>query len=61
MVHSHSIIRPGRAPKPKVGRQSYYPGAGLGFHADYRPSYNATVAADAWKRGNDFLNKNLKA
>jgi len=38
-----------------------YPGAGHGFHADYRPSYNATVAADAWKRCNDFLNKNLKA
>jgi carboxymethylenebutenolidase len=38
-----------------------YPGAGHGFHADYRPSYNATAAADAWKRCNDFLNKNLKA
>lgn len=38
-----------------------YPGAGHGFHADYRPSYNATAAADAWKRCNDFLNKNLTA
>ena len=38
-----------------------YPGAGHGFHADYRPSYNATAAADAWRRCNDFLNKNLKA
>jgi carboxymethylenebutenolidase len=27
-----------------------YPGAGHGFHADYRPSYNPTAAADAWKR-----------
>jgi len=38
-----------------------YPGAGHGFHADYRPSYNATTAADGWKRCNDFLNKNLRA
>ena len=38
-----------------------YPGAGHGFHADYRPSYNATAAADAGKRCNDFLNKNLTA
>lgn len=27
-----------------------YPDAGHGFHADYRPSYNATDAADGWKR-----------
>jgi carboxymethylenebutenolidase len=27
-----------------------YPGAGHGFHADYRPSYNPAAAADAWKR-----------
>jgi carboxymethylenebutenolidase len=27
-----------------------YPGAGHGFHADYRPSYNAAAATDAWKR-----------
>jgi carboxymethylenebutenolidase len=27
-----------------------YPGAGHGFFADYRPSYNAAAAADAWKR-----------
>jgi len=27
-----------------------YPGAGHGFHADYRPSFNAEAAADGWKR-----------
>jgi carboxymethylenebutenolidase len=27
-----------------------YPDAGHGFHADYRPGYNATDAADGWKR-----------
>jgi carboxymethylenebutenolidase len=38
-----------------------YPGAGHGFHADYRPSYNAAAATDAWKRCTDFFSKNLKA
>jgi carboxymethylenebutenolidase len=38
-----------------------YPGAGHGFHADYRPSYNAPAATDAWKRCTDFFSKNLKA
>jgi len=37
-----------------------YP-AGHGFHADYRQSYDAASANDAWKRCLDFLNKNLKA
>jgi carboxymethylenebutenolidase len=27
-----------------------YPNSGHGFHADYRPSYNAADAADGWKR-----------
>jgi carboxymethylenebutenolidase len=27
-----------------------YPDAGHGFHADYRPSYNAADAADGWQR-----------
>ncbi len=27
-----------------------YPGAAHGFHADYRPSYNANAAADGWSR-----------
>ena len=38
-----------------------YPGAGHGFHADYRPSYNAAAATDAWKRCTDFFAKNLRA
>lgn len=27
-----------------------YPDAGHGFHADYRPSYNAAAAADGWQK-----------
>jgi carboxymethylenebutenolidase len=38
-----------------------YPGAGHGFFADYRPSYNATAAADAWKRCTGWFEKYLKA
>ena len=38
-----------------------YPGAGHGFHADYRPSYNAAAAADAWKRCTSWFEKYLKA
>jgi carboxymethylenebutenolidase len=38
-----------------------YPGAGHAFHADYRPSYNAAAAADAWKRCIDWFNKYLRA
>jgi carboxymethylenebutenolidase len=37
-----------------------YPGAGHGFHADYRPSYNAAAAADAWKRCVGHFGKHLK-
>ena len=38
-----------------------FPGAGHGFHADYRQSYEPTAAAQAWKLCLDFLEKNLKA
>ena len=38
-----------------------YPGAGHGFFADYRPSYNAAAAADAWKRCTGLFEKSLKA
>jgi carboxymethylenebutenolidase len=37
-----------------------YPGAGHGFHADYRPSYNAAAATDGWKKCVDFFAKTLK-
>jgi len=37
-----------------------YPGAGHGFHADYRPSYNKAAADDAWNRCVGWFNKNLK-
>ncbi|MBE7210343.1 MAG: DUF829 domain-containing protein, partial [Gluconacetobacter diazotrophicus] len=35
-----------------------YPDAPHGFHADYRPSYRAADAADAWHRALDFLRRN---
>jgi carboxymethylenebutenolidase len=38
-----------------------YPGAGHGFHADYRPSYNAAAASDAWTKCTNWFNKYLKA
>jgi len=38
-----------------------YPGAAHGFFADYRPSYNAAAAADAWKRCTGLFDKTLKA
>jgi carboxymethylenebutenolidase len=38
-----------------------YPGAGHGFFADYRPSYNAAASADAWKRCIALFDKVLKA
>jgi carboxymethylenebutenolidase len=37
-----------------------YPGAGHGFHADYRPSYNKADAEDAWKRCTGWFDKYLK-
>jgi carboxymethylenebutenolidase len=37
-----------------------YPGAGHGFHADYRPSYDATAATDAWNRCLAWFGKHLK-
>jgi carboxymethylenebutenolidase len=38
-----------------------YPGVGHGFHADYRPSYDAAAAADGWERCTDHFTKHLKA
>ncbi|MBW2415720.1 MAG: dienelactone hydrolase family protein [Deltaproteobacteria bacterium] len=35
-----------------------YDDAHHGFHADYRPSYNAEAAADGWRRLLDWLRKN---
>ncbi len=37
-----------------------YPGAPHAFYADYRPSYRAEAAKDAWARSVAFLNKHLK-
>jgi carboxymethylenebutenolidase len=36
-----------------------YPGAAHGFHADYRPSYNAAAAKDGWKRATEWFKKYL--
>ena len=38
-----------------------YPNADHGFHADYRPSYKADDAADAWRRSTAWFKKHLKA
>jgi carboxymethylenebutenolidase len=38
-----------------------YPGVAHGFFADYRPSYNAEAATDAWKRCTGLFAKSLKA
>ncbi|MGH7335296.1 MAG: dienelactone hydrolase family protein [Candidatus Rokuibacteriota bacterium] len=38
-----------------------YPEAGHGFHADYRPSYNAKAATEAWRRCTTWFNRYLKA
>lgn len=38
-----------------------FPGAGHAFFADYRPSYNAAAAADAWKRCTGWFDRFLKA
>ena len=43
----------------KTAEHVIYPGAQHGFHADYRPSYKADAAADAWKRCNDWFKKHL--
>ena len=37
-----------------------YPGAGHGFFADYRPSFNAAASADAWPRCIGWFDKYLK-
>jgi len=34
----------------KTAEFKEYPGAGHGFHADYRPSYNKDAAEDAWRQ-----------
>ena len=42
-----------RAALAKAGKSAeikVYADAEHGFHADYRPSYNAADAADGWKR-----------
>jgi carboxymethylenebutenolidase len=38
-----------------------YPGAGHGFHADYRPSYVPAAAMDAWERTLAWFKKYLAA
>jgi len=35
-----------------------YPGAGHGFHADYRPSYDPAAAKDGWRRMLAFFKAN---
>jgi carboxymethylenebutenolidase len=44
----------------KMAEFVIYPGAPHAFHADYRPSYRAEAAKDAWKRCVAFFDKYLK-
>ena len=47
---SLSDMRAALAKADKHAEIKVYPDAEHGFHADYRPSYNAADAADGWKR-----------
>jgi len=44
----------------KTAELVVYPGAPHGFFADYRPSYQAEVAGEAWKRALGWFSKYLK-
>jgi carboxymethylenebutenolidase len=46
------------ADNPSRSEIVVYPGAGHGFHADYRGSYNAEAAADGWARALIWLRAN---
>jgi carboxymethylenebutenolidase len=48
-------------PRNPTAEAVVYPGAGHGFFADYRPSYNAAAAADGWKRCLAHFDAHLKA
>jgi carboxymethylenebutenolidase len=41
----------------KTAEFKIYTGAGHGFHADYRPSYDKAAAEDAWARTADWFKK----
>lgn len=43
-----------------TSRIDVYPDADHGFHADYRPSYNAAAAADAWGKAVGWFKTHLK-
>jgi len=44
------IMRSALATAGKTAEFKIYPGAPHGFHADYRPSYQADAAKDAWEQ-----------
>lgn len=53
-------VRAAQAAARAAGQQVeivVYPDAGHGFHADYRPSYRADDAADAWTRAIAWLRR----
>ena len=45
----------------KMAELVVYPGAPHGFFADYRPTYRAEVASEAWKRALGWFAKYLKS
>jgi carboxymethylenebutenolidase len=44
----------------KMAEFILYPGVPHAFHADYRPSYRAEAAKDAWTRCIAWFNRYLK-
>ncbi len=44
----------------KTGELVIYPGAPHGFFADYRPTYRAEAAGEAWKRALGWFGHYLK-
>lgn len=43
-------LRKGKTRESRASEIVIYPDAEHGFHADYRPSYNADAATDGWRR-----------
>jgi carboxymethylenebutenolidase len=48
-------------PRNPTAEAVVYPGAGHGFFADYRPSYNTAAAADGWTRCLAHVDTHLRA
>ncbi|WP_430642252.1 dienelactone hydrolase family protein [Bradyrhizobium jicamae] len=56
-VASVEAFKAALAANKKTAEFKIYPGAPHGFHADYRPSYRAEAAADAWSQMQAWFRK----